>query len=91
MDKFDPIVAKPAHIKRYIEVHFSKEVSYAQLAYEMSKRKNRIMGSTVQLATTATLESKDTLKKERADHTNECKTDAFDDPISRYLKETDLI
>ena len=43
-------MAKPANIKRYIQSQFGKEISYAQLAYEMSKRKTRViqsLGSTV--------------------------------------------
>ena len=43
LDKFDPTVAKPANIKRYIQSQFGKEISYAQLAYEMSKRKSRVI------------------------------------------------
>ena len=45
LDTFDPTVAKPANIKRYIQSQFGKEISYAQLAYEMSKRKTRVMQS----------------------------------------------
>jgi len=41
LDRLDPTVAKPANIKRLIQTQFGKEISYAQLAYEMSKRKSR--------------------------------------------------
>lgn len=43
LDRFDPCVSKPANIKRFILREFGKEISYAQLAYEMSKRKQRIL------------------------------------------------
>ena len=39
LDKIDPVYAKPAQIKRLICQKLGKDVSYAQLAYEMSKRK----------------------------------------------------
>ena len=39
LDKFDPVEAKPADIKRYISQKYQKQISYAQIAYEMAKRK----------------------------------------------------
>ena len=47
LDRFDPCVSKPANIKRYIQREFGKEISYAQLAYEMSKRKHKILSKTI--------------------------------------------
>lgn len=51
LDRFDPIQAKPANIKRYIQTQFGKEISYAQLAYEMSKRKKGFQTTSVSAAT----------------------------------------
>ena len=37
---------KPANIKKFINEKFKKEISYAQVAYEMNKRKQKIIGKT---------------------------------------------
>ena len=39
LDNFDPINSKPAYIRKFISSKYKKEISYAQVAYEMSKRK----------------------------------------------------
>eukprot|EP00347_Sterkiella_histriomuscorum_P005193 403357537 len=46
LDQFDPISDKPAHIKRMINDKFKKSISYAQIAYEMNKRKQKALGKT---------------------------------------------
>ena len=38
LDNFDPCETKPAFIKKLIFQKFNKSISYAQIAYEMSKR-----------------------------------------------------
>ena len=45
LDRFDPVEAKPANIKRYITYKFNKDISYAQIAYEMAKRKQKMLGN----------------------------------------------
>lgn len=44
LDNFDPLSDKPANIKKFISSKFNKDISYAQIAYEMAKRKQKIVG-----------------------------------------------
>jgi hypothetical protein len=41
LDELDHMVGvKPAVIKRWVQEKYQKEISYAQIAYEMAKRRN---------------------------------------------------
>ena len=44
LDHFDPTTAKPAFVKKFINQKFGKDISYAQIAYELTKRKKKICG-----------------------------------------------
>lgn len=39
LDHFDPTTAKPAQVRKFINQKFGKDISYAQIAYELTKRK----------------------------------------------------
>ena len=39
LDQFDPTTAKPANVRKIINEKLNKEISYAQIAYELTKRK----------------------------------------------------
>jgi len=44
LDHFDSITAKPAQVRKFINQKFGKDISYAQIAYELTKRKKRVCG-----------------------------------------------
>jgi hypothetical protein len=41
LDIVDPNNAKPAQIRKDLNKRFSKDISYAQIAYELNKRKQK--------------------------------------------------
>ena len=41
LDLFDPNVVKAAQIRKLLNDKFGKDISYAQIAYELNKRKQR--------------------------------------------------
>ncbi|CAI2377286.1 unnamed protein product [Moneuplotes crassus] len=46
IDQFDPTTIKPAYVRKYINEKFNKDISYAQIAYELSKRKKKVKKET---------------------------------------------
>ena len=43
LDIVDPNNAKPAQIRKDLNKRFSKDISYAQIAYELNKRKHKTL------------------------------------------------
>ena len=41
LNKFDPVTSKPAQVRKFINQRFNTDISYAQIAYELSKRKKQ--------------------------------------------------
>ena len=42
LNNFDPMTSKPAHVRSFINQQFHKDISYAQIAYELTKRKKKL-------------------------------------------------
>lgn len=44
LDRFDPVTAKAANVRKFINQKFGTDIQYAQIAYELSKRKKKYCG-----------------------------------------------
>ena len=42
LDSFDPTSSKPAIVRKFINQKFHKDITYAQIAYELAKRKKKL-------------------------------------------------